>query len=668
MGCGLGLADSSTTVGSVGLIYRPHIDGLRAVAVLVVILFHLDVPGFSGGFIGVDVFFVISGFLITGLIWKEIDATGRFSFKNFYIRRMRRLLPALGATLALSALAAALLLSPERFQQFGRSLGAAALSVSNILFWRESGYFDLDAIEKPLLHTWSLSVEEQFYLVWPALLLFFGRGSAARCIALLAVLAIVSLVFDIYLIHRNPDNGPMTFFLTPFRAYEFAIGGAGVFILRKTMLGQWWQEAAMALGLAMILWSSWAFSSTLPFPYYYALVPCVGTLLVILSPNARLAVLLTNPLSLGIGLISYSAYLVHWPLVVFTHYYTLQPLSAVEKAVIFFATLAFAVVFYFWIEQPFRRPRKVEGQPVSQKRFVTAGLAVIACLAGLGLQIGLSSGWAWRNDKAMTAQQVQAGKERRRTYIDTSCRLDRLDDETCHNDRPIQALVIGDSHEPDGYNILRAVYGDDPDLNLIMFGSTNACTFRFANGKPRVKEWNQEKCRQRIQKVTSKEFLSNLDVVVLSVFRSSRKKFENVWKTVDYFQKKHPGLKVVVFGSYFGTSQHCSELIARFGTQDACKDDRFVVHSPFDDRAQTSRASGPELDYLYLDMSKLACPDGTKESCAMSANGQPAFYDRHHLSLEFTEYLAERIKEQYGDELSRYGFPSPKITSGAAAQ
>jgi len=160
--------------------YQRHIDGLRALAVLSVVFYHYGQPWFGGGYVGVDVFFVISGYLITNLIIGEISSTGDFSFKRFYIRRLRRLFPALAVTLILCLPLALALFSPVQLQDFGRALAAAVFSVSNILFWQESGYFDPMTHMRPLLHTWSLAVEEQYYLLWPALLWFLTRGHGTR--------------------------------------------------------------------------------------------------------------------------------------------------------------------------------------------------------------------------------------------------------------------------------------------------------------------------------------------------------------------------------------------------------------------------------------------------------------------------------------------------------
>ena len=187
-----------------------HIDGLRAIAVLSVIFFHFGIFGFSGGYIGVDIFFVISGFLITRIIVAEIELTGRFSFLNFYQRRVRRLFPALVFVLFLTTVAAIFLLAPENLVQYGGSLAASAFSVSNILFWFESGYFDTASHLKPLLHTWSLSVEEQFYLVWPLLLLLMA--SKTKKILAIVILGTVSFYFNYHFVHAALPGFESTIF------------------------------------------------------------------------------------------------------------------------------------------------------------------------------------------------------------------------------------------------------------------------------------------------------------------------------------------------------------------------------------------------------------------------------------------------------------------------
>jgi len=376
--------------------WREHIDGLRAVAVLAVLLFHVGVPGFPGGFVGVDVFFVISGYLITGIIVAEIERTGRFDFARFYVRRIRRLFPALLFTLAASALAASLLLSPDDLGRFSGSMVAAILSVSNIYFWRESGYFDAAAELKPLLHTWSLSVEEQFYLVWPpALAVLAWAGWRRHAPLLVAALFAVGLV----LAWSFQQDRAATFYLAPFRTYEFAIGAALVWI------GRWRPDvtagnAMVAVGLALIAYAIAAFSEATAFPGLAALVPCSGAALVILggeSPAGR--VLLGNPLMVGVGLISYSLYLAHWPILVFVKYFSVVEIGGASRIGICLASIAVATLMYFLVERPFRL---LHGAVTSRRAApFLAGCAALAAIAiAPMLDAWRTNGWPWRVEKA----------------------------------------------------------------------------------------------------------------------------------------------------------------------------------------------------------------------------------------------------------------------------
>jgi len=309
--------------------YRPEIDGLRAIAVVAVVLFHFEFTAFSGGFVGVDVFFVISGFLITRWIVAEAEH-GRFSLTNFYMRRMRRLFPAMFVTLGISFAVGIVLLEPSHMEAFAQSLVYSILSISNFLFWSQAGYFDLEAQFKPLLHFWSLSVEEQFYLAWPVIAILFIRSRYpwALPVFLVAIIPLSIYGTERWLRH-DPDGA---FFLMPFRAFELAIGGLMVWILRWQPNDKRVCEAEVIIGLAMILFSIAIFSSETPFPGLSALIPCVGAALIIhAGENAKTARILNNRIAVTIGLISYSLYLVHWPLFVFYSYWRAIPLAMSER-------------------------------------------------------------------------------------------------------------------------------------------------------------------------------------------------------------------------------------------------------------------------------------------------------------------------------------------------
>jgi peptidoglycan/LPS O-acetylase OafA/YrhL len=331
--------------------YRPDIDGLRALAILPVLLFHYRVPGFSGGFVGVDVFFVISGYLIAGLIYGEMR-DGRFSILTFYERRVRRIFPALFALLIATSVAAWLILFPSDLARYARSLVYTAAFASNVGFWRELGYFDVGAEQKPLLHLWSIAVEEQFYLLFPAILLLVSGRSWARALAVVSAILVASFVFSLYAVKHGPA---FAFYMLPSRAWELMLGA--VFAIgRFRAPPRAAREALAALGVALIAASVALYTKATPFPGVAALLPCMGTALVIYagqSPNTVNAALGTRPL-VFIGLISYSLYLWHWPLFVFARDLWGHDPDAGETAGLIAAAFALAALSWRYVERPFR--------------------------------------------------------------------------------------------------------------------------------------------------------------------------------------------------------------------------------------------------------------------------------------------------------------------------
>ena len=284
--------------------YRPEIDGLRAVAILPVVLFHAGMPGFSGGFVGVDVFFVISGYLITSIIHGELQGGG-FSFVNFYKRRMRRIFPALFVMLAVSFVAALVILPPSELQQFSDSLVASTFFYSNIYFLHESGYFATAAELTPLLHTWSLAVEEQFYFIFPAMLFFSWRLGHRGQMVLMALVAVASLVAAQVYLATSPETA---FFVLPTRFWELLLGALAAYLLAGPAFPGRGASGLSWLGLAMILAAVFAFSPSTPFPGVAALLPTLGAVLVILTCDADRGAdrLLAWRGLVAIGLLSYS--------------------------------------------------------------------------------------------------------------------------------------------------------------------------------------------------------------------------------------------------------------------------------------------------------------------------------------------------------------------------
>lgn len=360
--------------------YRPDVDGLRAVAILPVMLYHAGVAGFPGGFVGVDVFFVISGYVIALSLREDLEQE-RFSIWRFYAKRIRRIFPALFVTVAVTGVFAYLLFLPSFYLDFSQSLLAASVFLSNVYFWKASGYFAADAVFRPLLHTWSLSVEEQFYLFMPVAMFVIYRFLGKRWLLILLPTILASLALSAFLTSTAPTAN---FFLLPTRAWELLIGAVLVLVPIPALQSRWLAEVLGLLGLVMIAFAVVAFTEATPFPGLPALLPCLGAALLIYVGKAIAGPLATRFLSLRpmvfTGLISYSLYLVHWPIVSFARYQSLDQPTAVETLMIIAASFALAILSWRFVEQPFRKPRAA----VTQPRLLAGGLATIAVFAAVG--------------------------------------------------------------------------------------------------------------------------------------------------------------------------------------------------------------------------------------------------------------------------------------------
>lgn len=335
--------------------YRPEIDGLRALAVLPVILFHAGFDVFSGGFVGVDIFFVISGYLITSILVADLEK-GNFSLLEFYERRARRILPALLTVCFVTIPFACWLLTPRDILDFSQSLMAVAGFSSNFLFWLESGYFDRAAELKPLLHTWSLAVEEQYYIIFPIFLMLFWRFGKMHLIVTLTFIFVVSIILAQIASHYRPVAN---FYLLPMRGWEILLGAFAAFYLRQKKLPALSKPLPDVLsisGLLLILFAVFFFSEKTPFPGFYGLVPTLGAVLIILFADQTTYIykVLSHRFFVGVGLVSYSAYLWHHPIFAFTkHMLVLEPAPVLMLAL---SIISFVPAYFSWkyIERPFR--------------------------------------------------------------------------------------------------------------------------------------------------------------------------------------------------------------------------------------------------------------------------------------------------------------------------
>jgi len=365
--------------------YRPDIDGLRAIAVLLVVAYHIGIRGVSGGFIGVDIFFVISGFLISGILLRE-QATGTFSILRFYERRVRRILPALIAVLIFTFIAGYFALLPNEMKELGQSILAATFSAANIYFWRNSGYFQAPALSKPLLHTWSLAVEEQFYVVFPILLLLLHRFALRRIKLVILLLAVGSFMASAVEVYGRPGS---TFYLLPTRAWELLLGTILALDIVPCPRSKLSRNATALTGLALILIAAFVFTSQTSFPGSAALLPCLGAALVIASGvtgTSAVGRLLSTPPFVFIGLISYSLYLWHWPLLLINKFEYFHQIHLSDPW-LFLAMLVAATLSWRFIEQPFRSgalklPRKQLFAAAGVSVAITSALSAWAILSG----------------------------------------------------------------------------------------------------------------------------------------------------------------------------------------------------------------------------------------------------------------------------------------------
>ncbi len=438
---------------------RGDIDGLRAVAVLGVMAYHLGLPGVPGGFAGVDIFFVISGYLIARIIASELEAD-RFSLLSFYDRRIRRILPAVVVVSLSTVLIGYVLLLPADFLSLGYSLLSVATFSSNFYFMSKTGYFGGNADEYPLLHTWSLAIEEQFYLVFPIAILLlwqFGaksRRGSVRTIRWALIAAITaSFLYSLYLVDTRPARA---FFSTPVRAWELLAGALLAFGVIPAMSSQRRREQAAIAGLVLIAITYVFLSETTPFPGLAALLPVTGTLLV-LHAGAGYATAAGQLLSVGplqiIGLASYSIYLWHWPLIALARYRWPMEVSSdaglapVPVVVVGALSIVLGLLSWRYIEQPFLRMRP----PRDPRRTIEIALAPTLLSAALAFAIISGNGWwerwptsiqsrqAWTKEEAGWLTSLCTALPPERDWPQHACRAGS-------EAAPVRTLLWGDSH------------------------------------------------------------------------------------------------------------------------------------------------------------------------------------------------------------------------------
>ncbi|WP_165356446.1 acyltransferase family protein [Sphingosinicella sp. BN140058] len=425
--------------------YRADIDGLRTLAVLPVVFNHIGMRGFGGGYVGVDIFFVISGYLITGILVRDL-ALGRYSIADFYRRRVLRIFPALFLVLGVTTAIACMAMLPNELIRYAHSLMATTLFGSNILFFSESGYFDAESHVKPLLHTWSLAIEEQFYILWPLLLAAIGVARPARLKAVILAVGLVSLAAAVATMAWNPSAA---FYLLPSRAWELALGG-GLALITTAPKRRWVNELLGAAGLIGILLCVWKYSAQTPFPGLTALVPCIGAALLIYTgaQNTIVSQLMSLPPVVFIGRISYSLYLWHWPVIVFSKIWLFQAAGPMVMGLEVAASILLAILSWKYVETPFR----VQGARWTTRAILSTALGAMAVTIALGGALIASGGLTQRFTPVQAAVARFADLDQEASYRRGSCFIsnyrDTFDAATClktSGTKPV-LLLVGDSH------------------------------------------------------------------------------------------------------------------------------------------------------------------------------------------------------------------------------
>jgi peptidoglycan/LPS O-acetylase OafA/YrhL len=637
--------------------YRPEIDGLRAIAVAAVILFHAGFALFSGGFVGVDVFFVISGFLITSIIVEELK-TGRFSVLRFYERRARRILPALFTVMAACVPFAYRLLSPDDLKDFAQSLAAICLFASNVLFWGESGYFDTQAELKPLLHTWSLAVEEQFYVVFPLLLLAAWRLGRGVLLSLIGAIAVVSLFLSVDEVRNFPSAA---FYLLPSRAWQLLVGALASFVADRWQAADVRQpavrlagEAVGWSGMAMIILALFLFDERTPFPGLNAALPTIGTALVLLCASDRTSVgrmLAWRPL-VGLGLISYSAYLWHQPLFAFTKHALLADLPTDLAIVLCAATIVLACLSWRFVEQPFR-----DRSLISRGAVFALSAAGMAAFVGLGFighrmsdritQIRLQSVEPALRSQFRTRESLVADRNAFVAQFLPEAGKDFSTDQATK-----KVLILGDSVSEDLYSALMVNSELFPGIEFRRLMLDEPCMQAAAHlvAKGELPAPIDEKtCRVALERLRDGPLLKAADVIVLCsnwpryITHSTH---EGGIELAEALAARGRQVRIVGLMSLQeasstaflaiknGLSVEQSNAVAYHTVQ------RSKIDKP---NADARGVAGRFENVRYLDKEAVFCDDEAKSMLLYDADGQMVFADNFHLTTVGGRYFGRQI-------------------------
>ena len=611
--------------------YRADIDGLRALAVAIVVIFHAGVSPLRGGFIGVDIFFVISGYLITRQISAEMEA-GKFSILGFYERRVRRIAPALLFAIAATLVVAPFILFPTELVTSGVTAIASVLSVANLYLLASAGYFAADAGTQPLIHMWSLGVEEQFYLFFPLLLVAFARGSRSAARWTTVSFALASLALCIIVTRYDRD---FAYYFPLTRAWELLAGASLVFVTIPRMPA-WLRDAAAGGALLLIAASAYKFYPQMAFPGFYALAPCLATV-VLIAVGSQGGSAVTSGLSTGplvwLGQISYSLYLVHWPIIVFYRMARGVPISPVEGWALVMASVAVAWFSWRYVERPFREKKILATR---KALFAGTGMMALAILVMAFFTSFVPLRPANEADKLASFLDYDDATAYRRGRCFLFGHKDRLadfDTTACLQPVPGKAniLLIGDSHAAHLWSGLETEF---PDANVMQATSTGC--------KPVLGGKGETTCVGLVERALGTFLQSSRPDVILLSARWVEKDIPDLERTLKVLAGKTG--QVVVLGPIVEYAMPLPRLLAQVSDgrdPSLLVDARLAEPSKADrDLGAAVRAAGAD----YVSAYHLLCA-GNDAPCATTTDGVPVQWDYGHLTAQGSQLLARRLRE-----------------------
>ncbi len=603
--------------------YRPDIDGLRAVAVLSVLFYHARFDLFAGGFVGVDVFFVISGFLITRLIINQVDK-GTFSFSTFYIRRVRRLFPTLLVVVASTLIAGLIIFPPEYLQRFAGAAIYALTSISNFYFMSEVNYFEAVSELKPLLHTWSLSVEEQFYLIWPICLVFLATRFPRWTVPLvLIIVAIISLVLaEIFADLRA------LFFFTGFRIFELAIGALMVWVVDVELRSNWLKEALLVIGLALIAWSVFALDQNTPWPGLISLIPCIGAALVIYAGTAPIVgKLLSNPVSVFIGLISYSLYLVHWPLIVFYAFTRLAPITQTEKWGLVAISIILSYVLYALVETPFRHGYKKPNGWKPAKFGLTCAMLALAIIIPAS-HIYANDGWKFRINNTDIETLLHNNEEMEFRSVNN---FDSLHQTVFDSNQTKNILVIGDSHSEDIFNALTSNIESLPNTQIAWQRFDDRCFLNLAQPLFRDKLLGRAStCQHERDELLGSGKLQKADMILISN-RWALRYLDGVENGLEFLEKNSQA-NILILGNK-AEFPFLLKATYKLGPSKELETVSFETRSDeYIEIAKKLNEVSQTRDHVFINLHDLVCDIEDKRCKVISENEELLYFDESHWS------------------------------------